>query len=81
MPGSEDNLEILDENGDFCRREAIRRLKGLRDGRSLTSLEELIFLRQIQAVFPVAFPPAEPQEQPPSGRMTAIRIQAPKTTS
>jgi hypothetical protein len=77
MLGPEDNLEILDENGDYSRREAFRRLKGLRDGRPLTDLEELIFLRQIQAVFPANFPPAEPEEQPPSGRMTATRIRIP----
>jgi len=79
MLSPEDNLEIIDENGDFSRREAFRRLKGLREGRALSSLEELIFLRQIQAVFPANFPPAEPEEQPPSGRMMAIRIPAPQT--
>jgi hypothetical protein len=79
MLGPEDKWDIIDENGDYSRREAFRRLAWLREGRSLTDLEELVFLRQIQAVFPASFPPAEPEEQPPSGRMTAIRIQSPQT--
>jgi hypothetical protein len=80
MLSQEDDRGIIEENGDLSRREAFRRLRWLREGRALTEFEELIFLRQIQAVFPASFPPAEPEEQPPSGRMTAIRIKTPQTS-